>query len=569
MGVRRAVEMALDAPDTYQKPIYTYGPLIHNPQVLELFEQKGIRVLDRIPEKGTGTVLVRAHGVPPSAKKALSDAGFSVVDATCPRVIRVQTIIRVHEKKGYAAIIVGDRDHAEVVGLMGYAGHKAHVVCTLEELKALPAFEKAIVVAQTTQNTGFYETVKAWIEENRPDYKFFNTICDSTEKRQDEVKRLSGTVDAVVVVGGKNSGNTQRLVQIAKETGKPAYHVETETELDLATLSSMKAIGITAGASTPNWIIKAVYRTLETLPFKKEKGLSLVFHKTLRTFLLANIYVGLGAGGLCYACSTLMGLSHTVPHVFTAFLYVLSMHTLNHLTGTDSSQYNDPERAGFYRKQKIPLSIITIASGIAGLVTAKMAGTAPFFILLAMSVLGLSYNIKIIPTKHADRVGFEKIKDFPGSKTILIALAWGVVTALLPGLSLSHPLTLEIGIVFFLAVGFVFARTAFFDLLDIQGDLIVGRETIAILLGENRLILVLKILLLTGAGFLFLLSATHMVSRLGYLLAACPLLMLMIVFAFEKGKMLAGIRMEFKVESIFVLSGLLAALWRLMANVRF
>ncbi len=564
MGVRRAVEMALDAPGIYQEPIYTYGPLIHNPQVLELFEEKGIKVLDHIPKKGGGTVLIRAHGVPPDAKIALADAGFTVVDATCPRVIRVQTIIRVHEEKGYSAIIVGDRDHAEVVGLMGYTGEKGHVVCNMAEIKALPVFDKAIVVAQTTQNTGFYENVKHWVDEKHPDYKFFTTICDSTEKRQDEVKQLSENVDAVVVVGGKNSGNTQRLAQIAKQTGKPSYHIETEAQLDLASLSSMNTIGITAGASTPNWIIKRVYRTIEKLPVKREAGIVRGVRKILRALLLTNIYVGLGAGGLCFACATLMGLDNCLPHVLTAFLYVLSMHTLNHLTGTDSSRYNDPDRAGFYNKKKTLLSMITIVSGCAGLVAAGMAGTGSFIILLAMSILGLSYNLKIIPANLSNRIGFEKIKDFPGSKTILIALAWGVVTALLPGLSLNRSLTMEIVFVFAWAVGFVFSRTAFFDLLDIQGDRLVGRETIAILLGEKRSILMLKVLLGVGAGFSLALSAMHWVSSFGYILVICPLLMLLIVLTFEKGKMPAGIRMEFKVESLFVLAGVMAALWRLL-----
>ena len=122
MGVRRAVEMVLDAPAQYQKPIYTYGPLIHNPQVLELFAEKGVTVLDHIPEKGYGTVIIRAHGVPPEAKQALRQAGFRVIDATCPRVVKVQSIIKRNTRKGAAAIIIGDEDHPEVVGLMGHAG---------------------------------------------------------------------------------------------------------------------------------------------------------------------------------------------------------------------------------------------------------------------------------------------------------------------------------------------------------------------------------------------------------------------------------------------------------------
>ena len=193
MGVRRAVEMVLDAPDEHANPIFTYGPLIHNPQVLNLLREKDIRVMKEIPAHGSGTVLIRAHGVPPSVKQQLTQADFKVIDATCPRVIKVQTIIRKHAKKDFASIIIGDKDHPEVIGLLGYARQNGHVVGSIEELEALPPFDKAIIVAQTTQNTKLFEAVKIWTADKHPHYKVFNTICDSTERRQAEVKRLAET----------------------------------------------------------------------------------------------------------------------------------------------------------------------------------------------------------------------------------------------------------------------------------------------------------------------------------------------------------------------------------------
>ena len=257
MGVRRAVEMVLDAPDQHKKPIFTYGPLIHNPQVLNLLQSKDIRVLDEIPNGGSGTVLIRAHGVPPTAKQQLKEAAFKVIDATCPRVIKVQTIIRKHAKKNFAAIIIGDKNHPEVVGLLGYARDNGYVVGSMKELEALPAFEHAIIVSQTTQNARLLKSVITWAAKTHPHYKIYNTICDSTERRQAEVQRLAEAVDAVIVVGGHNSGNTQRLAEIARQTGKPTYHIESESELasmDTSVLTSARHIGITAGASTPNWI---------------------------------------------------------------------------------------------------------------------------------------------------------------------------------------------------------------------------------------------------------------------------------------------------------------------------
>ncbi|MGD9189736.1 MAG: 4-hydroxy-3-methylbut-2-enyl diphosphate reductase, partial [Desulfobacteraceae bacterium] len=300
MGVRRAVELALDAPAKYEKPIHTFGPLIHNPQVLALFAEKGVRVLKNIPEKGSGTVLIRAHGIPPSTKRQLVKAGFNVIDATCPRVVKVQSIIKRHARKGYAVIIIGDLDHPEVVGLLGYAGEQGRVVESLEALKALPAYEQAIIVAQTTQNLREYRQIQNWTAQHHPHYKAFDTICDSTERRQGEVRRIADSADAVIVVGGKNSGNTQRLAEIVEHVDKPAYHVETEDELDPAALAHFNTIAITAGASTPGWIIKRVLRTVDQIPLRRGRGWRTLWLHLQRFLLLSNLFVALGAGSLCY-----------------------------------------------------------------------------------------------------------------------------------------------------------------------------------------------------------------------------------------------------------------------------
>jgi 4-hydroxy-3-methylbut-2-enyl diphosphate reductase len=567
MGVRRAVEMVLDTPDQQASPIFTYGPLIHNPQVLNLLQSKDITILDEIPDQGSGTVLIRAHGVPPTTKQGLKEANFKVIDATCPRVIKVQTIIRKHAKKNYASIIIGDKDHPEVIGLLGYARQKGHVIGTMQELEALPAFENAIIVAQTTQNTRFFEAVKSWTAANHPHYKIYNTICDSTERRQAEVKRLAESVDAVIVVGGRNSGNTRRLAEIARETGKPAYHIESETDLktiDSNVLISARHIGITAGASTPNWIIKKVYRSLEALQVKRKNNWRRILFGVQRGLLLTNIYVSLGAGCLSYACSKLQGFSQFFPYVLIAMLYVQSMHILAHLTGNKADQFNDPERAGFYEKYKRLLTVLAITAGGAGLVIAFTLGWFPFLLLLVMSLLGLSYNRILVP-KRFTAVRYRRIKDIPGSKTFLIAMAWGIVTALLTPLSLADKPHWITGLIFLWAAGLVFARTAFFDILDMQGDRIVGKETIAILLGEKRSLSLLKIILMLLIAALFVLSAFHLISYLGFFLISSPILLLLLLSAYEQGILLPSVKLELLVETNFLMAGAFAFLWALVS----
>ncbi|MFH7325067.1 4-hydroxy-3-methylbut-2-enyl diphosphate reductase [Desulfurivibrio sp. C05AmB] len=265
MGVRRAVETTLKLVETRQSPIATFGPLIHNPQVLEMLAEKGVGVMEEVPASTTGTVVIRAHGVPPARKLRLQESGAVIEDATCPRVVKVQAIINKYQRLGYTTVIVGDRDHAEVEGLIGHAGAAGLVVSRMTDLDGLQLKAPYIVVSQTTQDEEMFRAITAEILARYPGGKVFNTICDSTHKRQDEVRNMCREVDALVVVGGRNSANTKRLAEIAAGLNCPVFLVETEDELDPAKLRGYQCVGVTAGASTPAWIIRQVVATLNAI----------------------------------------------------------------------------------------------------------------------------------------------------------------------------------------------------------------------------------------------------------------------------------------------------------------
>ncbi len=562
MGVRRAVDMALEAPARHAPPICTFGPLIHNPQVLGLLEKKGISVLKEIPEQGAGTVLLRAHGVPPAVKARLEAAGFRVVDATCPRVIKVQTIIKTWTGRGYEAVIIGDRDHPEVVGLLGYSDGRGHVAGSVAELDRLPDFEQAIVVAQTTQNTALFQECQERLSRRRPHFKIYNTICDSTEKRQAEVKRLARSVDTVIVAGGRNSGNTQRLAEIAAASGKPTHHVETAADVAARDVPAAGVIGLTAGASTPNWIIKQIVRSLQDAASARDRSFGKALLLLQRTLLMTNIYVSLGAGCLCFACLALTGLRRVFPYVLISVLYVQSMHILNHLMGREADHYNDPERAAFYDAHKFSLALLAYISGGAGLLMAFRMGLTPFLTLCVMSLMGLSYNLRILPRGLAGPRR-RRIRDIPGSKTVLIAAAWAVVTTLFPALSESGRFTPGTALVFAWSFGMVFVRTAFFDILDMQGDRIVGKETIAILLGEKKALSLLKSMLAVLIILPPVASALGATTSLGCALPVCPVFMYFLLSTLENSETLSGSRTEFLMETTFILSGIIALAWTL------
>ncbi|MBU2487795.1 MAG: 4-hydroxy-3-methylbut-2-enyl diphosphate reductase [Proteobacteria bacterium] len=271
MGVRRAVDMAVSLVARETGPVFTYGPLIHNPQVLKRLESQGLRVMSRVPEKGRGTVLIRAHGVAPQERDALVRAGFTVRDATCPRVASVQEILSRLSREGRPAVILGDPDHPEVLGLVGHAPERTWVIREPSEVAAIPVLPRLGVVSQTTQDQGLYGEIARAVEKRFPDARIFSTICGATEKRQKEAMDLARRVDAVVVVGGRESANTRRLYEVAQKAGTLSFHVEDPRELDVAFLTSLDTVGVTAGASTPRWIIREVCRSL-SVPARPESA---------------------------------------------------------------------------------------------------------------------------------------------------------------------------------------------------------------------------------------------------------------------------------------------------------
>ncbi|MFH1076360.1 MAG: 4-hydroxy-3-methylbut-2-enyl diphosphate reductase, partial [Pseudomonadota bacterium] len=482
MGVRRAVELVLEAANAGAKPLYTYGPLIHNPQIIQLLEEKGVSVVNDLQAEEPGTVLIRAHGVPPDVETSLRQKGFSVIDATCPRVVKVQTIIKKYANLGYNILIVGDEDHPEVKGLLGYSGGRGVVIdgktVGIQNIEHLLSKSKHIaLVAQTTQDERVFFKIAEDVSRSFPDCKIYNTICDSTRKRQNEVREMAKEIDAMIVIGGKESGNTRRLAQISEEAGTRTLHIESESELDPFFIQSSRSIGITAGASTPTWVISKLYRTVEGLVCGNRRGMRGALYEVLRLIILSNLYIFLAAGSVSLACAFLIGIMPSLVAAMTAAFYVFSMHTLNRFVGKEAMQYNDPDRAGFDEKNRKWLLTFGGCAGLAGLAGAYSLGAMPFIVLLIISACGLLYNVPIFPGKIKQITGIQKLSDIPGSKTFLIAIAWGVVSVLIQALACTEKGSASMIFAIASISILVFIRSAIFDILDIQGDRIVGQKT--------------------------------------------------------------------------------------------
>ncbi|MCL6622409.1 MAG: 4-hydroxy-3-methylbut-2-enyl diphosphate reductase [Syntrophobacterales bacterium] len=559
MGVKRALELVLQAINQNQGEIYTHGPLIHNPQVLELLRERGIKVLER-GQTPRGLVVIRAHGIPPQERQELEAAGVRIIDATCPRVAKVQAIIRRWASQNYATLIVGDADHPEVRGLLGHTDGRGFVVSRPEEVAALPELSRVIVVAQTTQSEAQFNALVAEIRRRFPEVKVFNTICDATASRQGEIQSLARQVEAIVVVGGRNSGNTQRLVEISRATGVPTYHVETEQELDLAEMSRYQVVGVTAGASTPHWLISNVVSTLKHAWAFRPGSLANYLYRVWRFFLKSNLYVALGAGCLSYTSSLLQQVEPQWKYFFVAFFYIYAMHILNHFTDA-ASKLNDPVQTMFYGRHRTFLLVSGALSALAALVLGLILGPVPFAFILAMSALGLLYNLKIVPLRLATLTRIAALKEIPGSKTVFTSLAWGVLAALIPVVCSERPLTWATVAAFLFVFGLVFIRSGLFEILAIEGDRVVGKETLAIALGRTRTLNLLSLGCVLFAAALVTAAALGLVPTLGYVLSLCGLYALGYLTLYRRGVMESGLILESLVEGNLVLAGLLAFVW--------
>jgi (E)-4-hydroxy-3-methyl-but-2-enyl pyrophosphate reductase len=261
-GVSRAVDKARSL--ARKGRVYSDGPLIHNEEMMRQLQSEGISETDDISSIGNAMLLIRAHGIPPERRKRLNESSADITDTTCPDVAKIQGLIRKHARLGYSIIIYGDKGHAEVTGLLGFTEGKGYVVTTQEDIHKLPNLNPACLVSQSTQFPSCYKLIAEEVRKRNPETVILDTICEATKKRQSELVEMAANVDAFVVVGSSNSANTVRLLELAKSL-KPALQIQTADQIKPSDFTEFHTVGLTAGASTPDFIIQQVRIKLEDL----------------------------------------------------------------------------------------------------------------------------------------------------------------------------------------------------------------------------------------------------------------------------------------------------------------
>lgn len=264
-GVRRATQMAFEAAAEHEH-ICSLGPVIHSPQVVKGLAEQGVKVVAKVDDIPPGSVIIRSHGVTSAEMSQIQQKHLTIVDATCPFVKKAQEYAAGLSEEGYTVVIVGEVEHPEVQGIVSYAGEAVvHVVADAEQANALARMKKVGIVAQTTQ---LYENLRDIMDvclAKCQELRVFNTICDATSVRQNEAREIARTVDLMFVIGGHDSANTSRLARICREIQPHSWHIETTEEIRQEWFDGVTKVGVTAGASTPRWLIDEVVAKLAEL----------------------------------------------------------------------------------------------------------------------------------------------------------------------------------------------------------------------------------------------------------------------------------------------------------------
>ena len=284
-GVKRAFErvsvLVTENPDAdtfeYQgkkmkKPVFVLGSLVHNQDVVNKIEEKGIKKIDMKKFENSlpgeiGTIIITAHGIGPKAYEIAEAKGIGIIDTTCPKVIKVQRLAETFMKKGYNLILVGDKDHKEVKSIYEWGGEKAMIISNAEELKLVnfDPVQKIIILSQTTQSQDFLAAVYEYVKKKYKDVEIIDTICMETRQRQDELRNLAKESDAMVIIGSTESANSTRLYEISKKINPKSVFISRVGELDDQFFQGVQKVGVTAGASTPEWIITEVIAHLSSI----------------------------------------------------------------------------------------------------------------------------------------------------------------------------------------------------------------------------------------------------------------------------------------------------------------
>lgn len=562
MGVRKAVIKIVDELNSSKESIYMYGPLIHNPQTIEVLKNRGLVTINSLEEISNKQIAIRTHGIPVEENKKIRKNASRTINLTCSRVARVQSIIKKYSGDGYYTIIIGDKDHAEVIGLKSYARSGVHVVSDFDDIKNIGHADKYIVVSQTTHERNQYDCFVSEISKKFINVFVMDTICDSTKLRQDDVKNgISRGIDTLVVVGGKNSANTSRLLKIGLDSGIKSFHIETDAELKKSDLKDSQYVLVTAGASTPGWIINNVLEKLYIIKNEKSNFLVKGLKFYLELLIRSNIISSLASFIMVLLAQLYAGIDTDFRYAVISSLFIFVMYSVNNYLDRNFLIQSNSYKYKIYDKYGTILLFLSIISFIISIIAALNISYQVATILLITYSFGILYSTPAVK-KMVKHTGINILKRIYNTK-VVTEPGWLLSVIVIPyyGMNVPAGIYLSAFIYFFI---FIFIRHMIIDFVAYQGDLILGRDTLPTWLGVKASIFVTYGVVSTGSIFFILVSFFS--GRLIFiLLVLCIIFYALLLKKIQKTDYLISLRYEFIIDSNYFLMALIFIVIRFLS----
>ena len=504
-GVKYAVEKTFSQASKSNEEIYVDGHLIHNPQTLDMLEKTGVKTYEDTDDMSVlddKTVIIRAHGISPERREALSSHAKKIVNLTCKYVAKIQALVKKHSSLGYRVIVIGNPTHPEIIGVCGFA-KDVYVVYKDEDIEKLPEDDKkTLIVAQTTLQK---ETFNKFVSQIQDKYKnseliIKNTICEATEQRQNEILDIAKRNDVVLVIGGSESSNTRNLYKIASSI-KPSFYVEFKEDLEKIDLTPYKNVGIMAGASTPDWLIEDIAQTI------KDNYSSSFYRGINKVFDFLNygyIFFSFGAFLMSYAIYDILNKPFQYRIGVIVALYYLFM-SLGNGYSNYTIKISDKRRYLFYQKYKPAFLTIIVVSALIMFYLAYNVDIGILMLTILSTLLGTAYNISFEKNDRFNHSFFFRLfKKLVPFKAIIISIA---VTTLLNGsiLLLNRNILKENTLSYLFSVSivfiFMFIRQALIEIKFSQSDKIAGAVTLTTYIDSDKLAIItaiIPIILLIG-----------------------------------------------------------------------
>jgi (E)-4-hydroxy-3-methyl-but-2-enyl pyrophosphate reductase len=482
-GVKKAVNKIVDEINNCGEEIYIQGPLIHSPQTVSILEKRGLKILksgDAIDNKITA---IRTHGISRNEYQEIKKRAKRIINLTCSNVAHVQASVKKYSARGYFVLILGDKNHAEIQGISSFATRGFFVISTIDDITSIPNENKYILVSQTTLDVDFFNKASLILKNKIKNIEILNTICSATDDRQNDLHTaVRSGADAIVVVGGKNSANTRRLAQIGIDSNIKTFHIETESELKPEDFTGIEHVIVSAGASTPSWIVNNVLEKLHEINYKNKKNhLSFLIKSFLEFLIRTNLFSALATVFMTLAilpCKNFdCGL--TMPFLSASFIFI--MYSINNFLRPYEMQISKPFKYNLYSKYKYLLIILTIIAFLYYLFISLYISYPALVLYLIVFICGFIYAIPFV-TKVVSNTRNKFLRTIFGVKSIVTSIGWAFTALIIPFTVFPYDY-FQFSVLFIIIFSIIFVRNILIDLIDYQGDMLLGIETVITIFG--------------------------------------------------------------------------------------